>query len=267
MKLSYRDKIILLFFIVIVIIFAGWMFFIRPEKQRISDKKDKLNSLVVLQKEAQTELTEFVNLKTDIMMLYEEAMTYNDDFLPRMDYHEIDQYMQPYFDENEMQISDSLAITNETAASMSMFYYMPNVLTYPIYTAANVNDTTSNEIIDPESELGKKIIYASEMKKITSQGIEVFGIQTNVFCEKEQLYNYLDQMAEIKGLRVYQIEFDDYSFNTEESVKGLTMSAADAAEFEKIKDHTNVKLVVNYYGMQELAKPVVEAAVSTDTAQ
>lgn len=242
MKLSYRDKIIALVFSVVAIILVFVFALIRPTLNDISSNKAKRTEVQAEADEIRGKIEDIPNIETKIMDAYNEGCDMADNFfvisegdIETLDTYKIDQFLQPYFNENGITIQDSVTLNTSEPVTMEYYYYTPNVVTYPILEAADLNGTLADDIY---SRIEKSAVFAE--KEV--QEVQGMSVDYTVNATREGLLTFLDQIQDInKSVLVTNLEIDDYTF----------------AEFDAENPYkTSVcKMTINFYSMQKVSKP------------
>lgn len=244
MKLSYRDKIIALVFSVVVIVLIFIFALIRPTINNISSDKSKLATSTAEADEIRAKIDEIPNIESKIQAAYKDGVDMADNFfiisdedIETLDTYKIDQYLQPFFDDNGLSIQDSVALNNSEAVTMEYYYYTPNVVTYPILEAADLNGTLADDIY-------KKIENSAVFSEKEVQEVQGMSVEYTVNATKEGLLNFLDQIEGIgKSVLVTNVEIDDYTF-------------AELADDIPADQKTSVcNITINFYAMQKVSEP------------
>ena len=112
MKLTYRDRIILLVVASIAILAIGFFALIKPRMNDIKESDARLTKVKTEWEKLETEIKKIPGLQKKINETYEESQKICKNFVPAMNYsYEVDQYMQQYADEcnviiQELEVSD-----------------------------------------------------------------------------------------------------------------------------------------------------------------
>ncbi len=243
MKLSYRDKIIALIFAVVAIVLLFVFLLIRPTLNDISANKATLATKTQEADEIRAKIAEIPNIETKIMDAYNEGADMADNFfiisegdIETLDTYKIDQFLQPMLDDNNIKINGDVTLGLSEAITMEYYYYTPNVVTYPILEAADLNGTLAEDIY---SRIETSAVFSE--KEV--QEIQGMSVEYAIMSTKPDLLNFLDAVEGInKSVIVSDLSIQDYTFG----------SADELPEEEQLSECT---FTMNFYAMQKVSEP------------
>lgn len=243
MKLSYRDKVLALVFSVIVIIVLFIFLGIRPTVNKISENKSTLASKTAEADEMRDKIAQIPDIEAKIMAAYNEGADMADNFfvisesdIETLDTYKIDQFLQPLLDENNIKINTDVSLGTAEATTMEYYYYTPNVVTYPILEAADLNGTLADDIY-------KRIETSAVFSEKEVQEVQGMSVDYSIIAKKADLLNFLNAIQDInKSVLLTNIKIDDYTFN----------------EYENVPDEEKTStctFTISFYAMQKVSKP------------
>lgn len=258
MKLTYRDRIILLVALTVLILVGGFFALIKPKINDIKTSKAERTKVNKEWDEKQEIIAKIKPLQNAINDVYDEATDLANDFVAQNDYaYQLDQQFQKYADKCHIQISKMEASDPKTG-KLDYYFLTPVDLTTDMFEAADVNGNYSknNEQIMAESEtLSDRNV---EEVVVQQYGIEAMG-------SREEIWKYMKAIADIdSSVIIESVDINDYTFEIPED-KELQWSAEDE---NGVKHPTNadsptqgyskVTFVVNVYSVYNMDKPDVE---------
>ena len=278
MKLSYRDRIILIFAIVIVILGIGIFVFIKPKYEKM--KKNKAD-LKVAQEDWNTKLLEFDRIPVRqgvINDTYAEGLKISEGFTNEMTSVEMDEFLQQFFNidqfvTDKVDAKKDMSVSNEKATTIGYYYYTPNIVTYPLYEAADLDGSIQKAV---EEKLHDVRILAARKAQTVSDGEESF----TVLLKRENLMSFLDELEKYArehsdAMLITSVKLEDCNFHEDlEDGTGAQAGQVDAdgnpvqvaapknannkGGFKK--DYTEATIEYKAYYIQEPTKPDVGPA-------
>ena len=217
MKLNYRERIILIIAIVVVIFGVGIFVFIKPKYERMKSNKEQFEKL---DKEWKTQLTKFQDIperQNIVRETYQKGLDISKHFTDEMTSVEMDEYIQSLLNteeniKNKASVRQSNNVTDEQTTSIGYFFYTPNIVTYPLYEAADLNGSLAQEAADKLKEAN---ILAARKSQTISDGEQSFTIR----IKYQDLMTFLDKVISeaksrddsmlITGIKVENADFHD----------------------------------------------------------
>lgn len=218
MKLSYRDRIILIFAIVIVILGIGIFVFIKPKYEKMKKNKADLKTAT---DEWNTKLLEFDRIPTRqgvINETYQEGLKVSEGFTNEMTSVEMDEFLQQFFNveqfvTDEVSAKKQLDVSNEKVTTVGYYYYTPNIVTYPLYESADLDGSIAKAV---EEKLHDVRVLASRKAQTISNGEETF----TVLLKRENLMTFLDELNQyakdhsdamlVTGVKLEECDFNEF---------------------------------------------------------
>lgn len=193
MKLSYRDKVILLTFSIILILAVGIFVFIKPLKEDIKVETTKRNTAQSEKNKVDDKLKEIPNMKESILSIHEEVSAIAKQYSASKEDFELDQYIQAKLNDSKVFVNESLLLNEAQLTNITYYYYTPTVLQYSLKTYADLNGKYASN----DKKLTAKSDYLAQKKPET---IPVMRIAFDFFCaNRDYLYAFIDDMSDEDG--------------------------------------------------------------------
>lgn len=277
MKLSYRERIVLIVAIVIVIFGIGIFVFIKPTYEKMKKNKETLDTVKA---EWQKKLDTFKLIpvrQESINNNYQTGLDLSKDFTDEMTSVEMDEFLQGFmntedFIENKVAVKSKMDVSDEGASAINFYYYAPNVVTYPLYEAADLDGSLAKAA---EEKLHDVNLLASKKAQTISAGTETFVVK----IKREDLMTFLDAIEKYAkdnkdAMLITSVKLTDCNFNedledgtgaqqgqTDEDGNPVAAAAnANAGKNGEEKDYTEVTVDYIAYYIQEPQKPDVGPA-------
>ncbi len=217
MEMSYRDKLVLLVVAIIVILVGGFFALVKPKYTKLKEHKATYDTTYAEWSAIQDEINQIKGLQDNIKKVSAKAKdtakifvntafksansTYNSDKTP----YELDQYLQPAIDESAIKVN-AMDLGGTTAKRIEYFYHTPNVLTYSLLEAADVN---GNYAADVAEVLKENIVLSAR----ETADVMAFEVNMTVTGTKENLMVFLQKIADDKNaILVEALDISDYKF-------------------------------------------------------
>jgi hypothetical protein len=239
MKLNYRERGILLGAGALVIAVAGIFAIIKPKYQTIQSDKESLESVKAEWDEIETKINAIPGLQTAIKESYNESKKLSDDFVDLSDIdstYKLDQFMQPYVDECELEAS-VIDLSNTTTSTLQYYYFTPSVITSSMFDAADVNGNYQAEIDSEMAESNAIAARTAETVLCTKYGFAATGT-------KENIWKFMQEISDLNSsILIDSVSISDYTFG--EGTEG--------------SDNTSdVTFVMSIYSVFDMDEPVTE---------
>lgn len=276
MKLGYRDRIIILVVLVVVILGLGIFLFIKPKWETLNANKETLANL---ETEWDAKMLEFdrIPARQDIIkQRYQEGLQLSTEFTDEMSAVELDKFLRDQFIntpkniEDEVKVKDTFAITELGTSPLNYYYYMPNIVTYPLYEYADLDGSLA-------LEAAKELLESNILSARTSQTVGSSSATIKLLINREDTMAILDAVNEyaVKNkdamlIESVQLKSADFNENVEMEEgaepeydedgnlinEGEEAQTADGSK----KGYTEVSIVYRAYYMQEPTEPDVGPA-------
>ena len=154
MKLNYRDSMILLGVLSVAIILIGVFLFIKPKIKEIKTDKETLAAEQANWDAIQVKLDEIGPLQDAIKEGHAKATQLAGDFVDvsKVDQtFELDQFMQPYVDECQLEAS-VVDLASTATKTLPYYYFTPSVITSSMFDAADINGNYAANIAESQTE-------------------------------------------------------------------------------------------------------------------
>lgn len=244
MKLNYRDSMILLGVLSVAIILIGVFLFIKPKIKEIKTDKETLATEQANWDAIQVKLDEIGPLQDAIKEGHAKATQLAGDFVDvsKVDQtFELDQFMQPYVDECQLEAS-VVDLASTATKTLPYYYFTPSVITSSMFDAADINGNYAANIAESQTESNALSQRTAETVMCTQYGVSAKGTRENIWAFMEKI-NSLDTTILIDSVAI-----SDYTFN-KEAVEKHEPDAEPVSE---------VTFVVSIYSVFEMDEPVVE---------
>ncbi len=215
--MSKRDKMIIIIMTIIVILVAGFFAMIRPKyRQLVADTETfvatqtewqgidaKLNAIPGL-KDSITEAYNKSN-KTAQLFVNEVFADVTKNYSDEKANVVADEHIQPAIDESSLMVN-SMDISGVTAQDIEYYYYTPNVVTYSLLEAADVNGNYANEISD-------LLLNSMVLDETATAEVMTNTVNLRMTGNKESLMLFLDAIKNDKNaILVESVSVNDYTF-------------------------------------------------------
>lgn len=197
-KINYRDKIILLSFLVIAIWVLGIIFLIKPKNEELKANKSeyttKKNQLESLEKQ----VDQIYEVQEHIVLTHADSTDKADSFSDIRHNDELDEYVESTLlnlglDEKGNQIglkvANTIAYGEANTSTLTYYYYTPSILTYPIYTAADLNG-------DFETESAEALAKSASISARAAQTIVSSTVTLAYEGTESEVLQFLDLVAD-----------------------------------------------------------------------
>lgn len=257
MEMSYRDKMVLLIVGVIVILVGGFFALIKPTYDK------KVENEAIYKKTQETwevidrEIKAIPTYQKKIEDIYNEAngtakifvnsafASANKNFNGDRTSYELDQYLQKAMDESNVEVR-AMDLGPVEARNMEYYYHVPNVLTYSLLEAADVNGNYAKKAA--ETLKAGIVLETRETAELMAYDIEL-----TVEGTKENLMAFLEKIqADNNAILVTSTTVENYKFTD-----GLELDEfGDPLPGENLEEGTsNVTVIVTFYNATTIDKP------------
>ncbi|HAG12664.1 MAG TPA: hypothetical protein DCG49_02250 [Ruminococcus sp.] len=214
MKLGYRDRVILLIAIVAVIFIIAIFAFIRPKLEDLNNNKQALEGVKT---EWETKVIEFDRIpakQKTIKARYQESLDISKGFTDEMDGLGLENFVREGFVNIDQFIGDgvlmteSLNVTDETAATLGYYFYAPNIVTYPLYENADLDGSLA---LEAASKLLESNVLSARSAQTVSNGTHTVKLiinQTDVLDLLDSIKAYAD--ANNDAMMITNVVTKDY---------------------------------------------------------
>lgn len=204
MKLSHKDKVLLLTFSIILLLAVGIFVIIRPLRDDIKKNEAKRNTAQSEKNKIDDKITQIPDLGKKILKSYEAAKEIADQFSASQEDYQMDKYLQEKLNASNVFVSGELKLSEAEAANITYYCYTPSVLNYSLKTYADIN---GNYDIRDRKILAKSNYFSQK----TPETIAVSRMVFNFYCGKtEYLHKFIDDMADETGrILISALSIDD----------------------------------------------------------
>lgn len=215
--MSNRDKTILIIITIIVILVAGFFALIKPQYEKYSRDIDTYNTTKAEYDGIKQKLDAIPGLKDTITTAYNDSkktaqIFVNEAFADNIKNYSnektnvsVDKHIQPAIDESNLNVG-VFEMSGVEATALSYYFYTPNVVTYSLLEAADINGNYAADI----AELLTTSLVLSERQEVE---VLTNTVELEVTGTKENLMTFLDQIkADKNAIVINSIEIEDYLF-------------------------------------------------------
>lgn len=261
MEMNYRDKVILIVLLIVLIVVAGIMALIKPQYEDYKAAKAEYETVLKDWEAVEEKINAIDPLRKDITATYQEANktaavfvnsifeTANKTYGNEKTSMEIDQFLQPIIDECSLNVT-GMDIAPVAAETMTYYYYVPDVVTYSLLEAADINGTyaaTIGEALQMSTVLAQReaVEVMSEVVSVTVEG------------KKEDLMLFLEKIdADPNAVLVKTVAIDNYEFTDgleQESIgaDGQTVITIDPNGIGT----SEITIEIAFYNAKDMEKP------------
>ncbi|MBR1749485.1 MAG: hypothetical protein IJ740_01205 [Ruminococcus sp.] len=251
MKLTYRDKILLIGAVVVIIWAIGIFLIIKPAFDTMSEtshKKDTKENEVV---QLQTRVDDEANLKEDLQKAYDQAVEHSNEYFYKLDAkEEVTDNIRALLKTNKREIVNTdYSIEDLSLATVSAYSYdVEELLSLLEEQAKAVKDA---KVADPNAESGEGDA-ATQAQSTASKTlalantVSTYEVTSDFECTLDELYDFADTL----------LTTDQQSF----IIKSCTIE--DVSE----NDVTG-EISFNYYMAPEIPKPAALGGDKKDDAK
>ncbi len=254
--MSYRDKMVILVISIIIILVAGFFALIKPKYDKlVTDTstyettktewdgiKQKLDAIPGLK----DEITEkYTAAKKDAEMFVNPALgDLNDTYYTDHVNYSVDQYIQPALDAANLEVT-TFALGSTGSVAVDFYYYSPNVVTYALLEAADINGNYAEKMAEA---MQKETV----LKEIETTDLIGQNVALSLNGTREQLMTFLDAIKDDKNaILVESVDIGDYQFKG-----GLEENEVVSVDAEGNEVRTVVKPAADEEGTSSLTLSV-----------
>lgn len=236
MKLSYRDRIILIFVSMIAITLIGIFLGIKPLSKEIKANKAELQKQEKAMAEVQKEIDKIPGLEKDIDELYKSSVLIAQKFTEPREPSELDKFLQPTIDADLLEVNSMFAPGEAGVVNLDYYYVTPNILTYPLAEAADLDGSLSKEAAE---KMLKTIVLSSR----TVEGVVGSTVQFDFRAKKENIMKFIDDVKAFdETIIIKSVVIDDYTFGAE-------------SENPEDVEYSTGTITIDFYSVPEIVKP------------
>lgn len=152
MKLSYRDKVILITLLVIFVWVIGVMFFIKPKFEELDDANKEFDAQVVVLNDKKKQIEEDEGLEDRVKEAYKNVTNIANNFYDKMTTDEVSTLVDNLLDDKEVKITNAnLSISQYSSATLDFINGTPEEAATDIDKIANQNYQEGEEMVEEAS--------------------------------------------------------------------------------------------------------------------
>lgn len=191
MKLTHKDKIILIIVLFAVTWFIGVFTFIKPKLAEIKTNKTSYEAKELEKKDIDEKIKQGENLPEQVTKAYEDGVLASKNFFAQKQTFEVDRYVKSILDDDQIKIM-GLSISQVSTSNLEYYSIINPTISYPLLIAADLN--------------GKNVLEAPPAL-LKGEMLANISVSFTYSCSLENLKRFLDniQTAEQKSLIVNNI--------------------------------------------------------------
>ncbi len=247
MKLSYRDRVILVVVLILAIIAIVFFALIKPKAKQIVKNNTKCEDLQKEWEDKEREHQQINGLRSTIQKGRDAGVDAAKYFTELRAAYQIDQFLQPLLDENNIKLVENFTVSDPKTSTLDFYYYVPDTPVYDIYKNADLDGSMAAALLEKQKE-------AAAASAMGAQGLACSSAHIICRVTKEELTNFL---ADVKALDtsviITNVTIDDYTFCPRDSQVGKLAAALKDAD--EIIDHSRVTIDVDFYSVQQATDP------------
>ena len=195
MKLSYREKIILIVFVVAITLVAGFFIVIKPAIAANAQYKVDLTAKQTQQAEIDKKIADAEGLKDKIIKAYNDTKDISAFFLPEMDTYQVDQYLSPYCAKNNVTIK-SLELELATPEQATAYSYELYDVLYSLKDIADINAEVPKPV-DATTQPAETTAVTAAPAPISPDTLAVTNVTIGISGTVEDVLKFADDIKAI----------------------------------------------------------------------
>jgi hypothetical protein len=228
---------IALIVVVIALVLAGIFAIVKPTLTKISSNKSTLSSVTAEKEEIESTISKIPSLGEAIQSEYDESKAFAEKFTDSRNTYEADQYIQEYFNKNSVEVL-SMSVQEPTTQTISFYSYAPNIITYPLLEAADINGKIAEETAE-------KLNTSTILSSLETQEVEMYSLTVQFSAKKDNLLALIDELKNLdENIMITNLSISDFTFGAEETDNTL-------------KGYSEGSMTINFYVLQPLDEPVL----------
>lgn len=217
MKFGYRDRIVLLIVVVVVIFLLGIFVFIKPKWESLNDNKTRRSDVAAQWEKKKNEFNLIPRKQEIIQTKYQEGLEESAKFTDEMTSVELGKFIQDKFiniekfQEDEVEVKDTVKLSEQSTSSLSYYYYTPSIVTYPLYEYADLDGSLKKAA---EEKMSKANLLSARGSQTVGSSAASLVLQIN----REDTMALLDAVNEYAEknkdtMMIESVSFKNYDFN------------------------------------------------------
>lgn len=228
MKLTYRDKMLLIIILLAAVWAIGIVFFVKPKVQDVSKAKTELADIKVEYAKVEEELIAAETIKTQCNTLLKQAQEDAGKFYDVLRSYEAEEILTELLQNksNPIEISD-LSITGPVAASLSNYKINGSSLSIPIIESADIGTV---------QETDKK---PGTVVKEDAETVGCYNYSVNFKAKLDDLKNFVDKIPTSNNkssLVVTNLTINDYTQDVLEGTMNFSIYFVKTLDGENVDE-------------------------------
>lgn len=215
MKMSYRDKVILIVLLVILVWAIGIMYFIKPKFESLDRANKEYDSVVATLKKKEAQVEEEKDLKERVQTAYEHVNKLTEIFYEKMKTDDVSTLVDTLLDADNI-VNDGLTISSYGSTTLDLINSTPMEAT-----------TEVDKIAQRSAQLGQPALPPSTSESLEGATgpvpVPAYTVSFGFECKFEDLKAFFDHLLEADkcSLVVTDCTIDDV--NAEKVTGNITM--------------------------------------------
>ena len=221
MKLSYRDKVVLIVLVVIAVWVVGVLYFIKPKFQELDEKNKEFDAQVVVLEKKKDEIKQDEGLKDRVNEAYNKVVNVVSNFYDKMTSDEVSTLIDNILDEDNITNKD-LQISDYAQVTLSYIDNSPQQMTTDVDRIAYDSQQLGVVVTEPAEGEEKKVNLATVSGPVQ---VPAYTLSFGYNCSLDDLKSFLDKLLtrKEKSLVVTSCSISDINAETIEGNMTLVL--------------------------------------------
>lgn len=243
MKLTYRDKMLLLGVAAVAIILLGIFLGIKPKSSEIKEDNKALEQVKTEWEAIDDKIQQIKPLQDDINESYSDSKKLSDDFFELdlvSNTFKLDQLMQEHLDKCNIEVTN-LDLGSPSVVEIDYYYYTPTVVTSSMFDAADINGSYNDALTAIQAE-------SNSLSERTKESVICTQYGVRADAEKEDIWAFMEEIKNLDTtIIIDSVNIADYTFGEEARKSDPTAESTSEVTF-----------VISIYSVFPMDEPVVD---------
>lgn len=217
-EMNKRDKTILVVIAIIVILVAGFFALIKPQYDKYVASLESYNTTKSEWDGIQQKINQIPALKETVTSLYNDAnkdaaifvneafSDVNGNYSDEKANVAVDEHIQAAIDESELEVRN-FDLSGVASTTLEYYYYTPNVVTYSLLEAADVNGNYAADIA--ELLVNQVVLTERQVADVMTNEVtlDVVGTRENIMAFMEKIKD------DPNAVLINNVSISDYTFS------------------------------------------------------
>ena len=224
MKLSYREKIILMIVVAVMTLAVGFFVVIKPKINTISQSKTLLTQKQAEKVAVDEKIKTAEAITKKLKDTYDEDKKLSEFFMPEVNTYEVDQFLSEKWEQNNIKVT-TLELTPMKETDLEFYVPEGEHPVYALQVAADLNGTLPSGYLDSANQTGVK-------KTCEKAALSVAKI--SFVAKLDDVKAFLDTIDSLdKSVIVSQLDIKDATLPVVEGT--ITINLYSLSELPEIK--------------------------------